>query len=80
MASTPERWLVAAWPGLGQVATTAAVYLLSKLRMHQVAEFTALEPEPGFSGRCRCRNRAANARTFDFAGRDEGPFNRGAFF
>jgi predicted ATP-grasp superfamily ATP-dependent carboligase len=37
----PERWLVAAWPGLGQVATTAAVYLLSKLRMHQVAEFRA---------------------------------------
>lgn len=38
---TPERWLVAAWPGLGQVATTAAIYLLSKLRMHQVAEFRA---------------------------------------
>jgi uncharacterized protein len=37
----PERWLVAAWPGLWQVATTAAVYLLSKLRMHQVAEFKA---------------------------------------
>ncbi len=37
----PERWLVAAWPGLGQVATTAAVYLLSKLRMQQVAEFRA---------------------------------------
>ncbi|HXS99227.1 MAG TPA: PAC2 family protein [Elusimicrobiota bacterium] len=37
----PERWLVAAWPGLGQVATTAAIYLLSKLRMHQVAEFRA---------------------------------------
>lgn len=41
MAETPERWLVAAWPGLGQVATTAAVYLLAKLRMHQVAEFPA---------------------------------------
>jgi len=41
METTPERWLVAAWPGLGQVATTAAVYLLSKLRMHQVAEFPA---------------------------------------
>ncbi|HEX4049176.1 MAG TPA: PAC2 family protein, partial [Elusimicrobiota bacterium] len=40
-ADAPERWLVAAWPGLGQVATTAAVYLLSKLRMHQVAEFKA---------------------------------------
>jgi proteasome assembly chaperone (PAC2) family protein len=41
MPAIPERWLVAAWPGLGQVATTAAVYLLSKLRMHQVAEFPA---------------------------------------
>jgi proteasome assembly chaperone (PAC2) family protein len=41
MEETPERWLVAAWPGLGQVATTAAIYLLSKLRMHQVAEFRA---------------------------------------
>lgn len=39
MRFSRERWLVAAWPGLGQVATTAAVYLLSKLRMHQVAEF-----------------------------------------
>ena len=34
-----ERWLIAAWPGMGQVATTAAIYLLSKLRMHQLAEF-----------------------------------------
>ena len=41
MVEIPERWLVAAWPGLGQVATTAAVYLLSKLPMHQVAEFRA---------------------------------------
>lgn len=41
MQRVPERWLIAAWPGLGQVATTAAVYLLSKLRMHQVAEFPA---------------------------------------
>lgn len=43
-----ERWLIAAWPGLGQVATTAAVYLLSKLRMQQVGEFPGrglFEPE-----------------------------------
>lgn len=39
MKTPPDRWLVAAWPGMGQVATTAAVYLLSKLRMHQMAEF-----------------------------------------
>lgn len=38
-----ERWLVAAWPGMGQVATTAAIYMLSKLKMHQVGEFTARE-------------------------------------
>jgi proteasome assembly chaperone (PAC2) family protein len=37
----PERWLVAAWPGLGHVATTAAVYMLSKMRMDQISEFTA---------------------------------------
>jgi hypothetical protein len=37
----PERWLVAAWPGMGNVAVTAAVYLLAKLEMHQVGEFTA---------------------------------------
>jgi proteasome assembly chaperone (PAC2) family protein len=41
MAQPRERWLVAAWPGLGQVSTTAAIYLLTKLRMHQVAEFNA---------------------------------------
>ena len=43
-----ERWLVAAWPGAGDVATTAAVYLLSRLRMHQIAEFSGrnlFEPE-----------------------------------
>ena len=41
MANAPERWLVAAWPGLGQVSTIAAIYLLTKLRMHQVAELQA---------------------------------------
>ena len=41
MADDPERWLVAAWPGLGQVSTIAAIYLLTKLRMHQVAELQA---------------------------------------
>src|SRR5581483_9997745 len=43
VANHRERWLVAAWPGMGQVATTAAIYLLSKLKMHQVGEFTARE-------------------------------------
>jgi hypothetical protein len=41
MEELPDRWLVAAWPGLGQVSTTAAIYLLTKLRMRQVAEFKA---------------------------------------
>jgi uncharacterized protein len=36
-----ERWLVAGWPGMGQVAVTAAVYLMSKLKMRQVGEFDA---------------------------------------
>lgn len=40
-ANSNERWLVAAWPGMGHVATTAAVYLLSKLRMALVTEFQA---------------------------------------
>jgi len=39
MTSAPERWLIAAWPGLGQVATTAAIYLLSRMHMRQMAEF-----------------------------------------
>ncbi|MDE2489933.1 MAG: PAC2 family protein [Elusimicrobia bacterium] len=36
-----RRWLVTAWPGMGGVAISAVVYLLSKLRMRQVREFDA---------------------------------------
>ena len=36
-----ERWLVTAWPGMGAVAVTAVVYLLSKLKMREIAEFDA---------------------------------------
>lgn len=36
-----ERWLVTAWPGMGNVAVTAVVYLLSKLKMRQIGEFDA---------------------------------------
>lgn len=36
-----ERWLVAAWPGMGAVAVTAGVYLLAKLKMRQIDEFDA---------------------------------------
>jgi predicted ATP-grasp superfamily ATP-dependent carboligase len=36
-------WLVAAWPGIGHVAISAAYYLMAKLGMHQFAEFSARE-------------------------------------
>lgn len=34
-----QPWLVAAWPGMGNVGVNAAVYLLSKLEMTLAAEF-----------------------------------------
>src|SRR5262245_48347806 len=33
-----EPWLVAAWPGMGNVALNAAIYLLAKLEMSMIAE------------------------------------------
>lgn len=36
-------WLVAVWPGMGQVAITAGYYLMAKLGMHQFAELSARE-------------------------------------
>lgn len=36
-------WLVAVWPGMGQVAFNAGVYLLAKLDMNLIAEFEASE-------------------------------------
>jgi proteasome assembly chaperone (PAC2) family protein len=44
MAEKPELnhpWLVAVWPGMGQVALNAGVYLLAKLGMNLIAEFEA---------------------------------------
>ncbi|HXY36073.1 MAG TPA: PAC2 family protein, partial [Planctomycetaceae bacterium] len=35
--------LVAVWPGMGQVALSAGYYLMAKLGMHQVAEFSTRE-------------------------------------
>jgi proteasome assembly chaperone (PAC2) family protein len=32
-------WLVAVWPGMGQVAISAGYYLAAKLGMHVLAEF-----------------------------------------
>ena len=36
-------WLVAVWPGMGNVAVSAGYYLMAKLEMHQLAEFSARE-------------------------------------
>lgn len=33
--SARRPWLVAVWPGMGQVALTAGYYLMSRLRMHE---------------------------------------------
>jgi proteasome assembly chaperone (PAC2) family protein len=36
-------WMVAVWPGMGNVAITAGYYLMAKLDMHILAEFPAHE-------------------------------------
>ncbi|MFO0454688.1 MAG: proteasome assembly chaperone family protein [Planctomycetota bacterium] len=42
--SEPNRpWLVAVWPGMGQVAVSAGYYLMSKLGMRALAEVAARE-------------------------------------
>jgi predicted ATP-grasp superfamily ATP-dependent carboligase len=33
-----DPWLVAVWPGMGNVAANAGVYLLAKLGMHVIGE------------------------------------------
>jgi proteasome assembly chaperone (PAC2) family protein len=38
-----KPWLVAVWPGMGQVAITAGYYLMAKLGMQQFAELSARE-------------------------------------
>lgn len=38
-----QPWLVAVWPGMGQVAISAGYYLMAKLGMHRLAEFSAEE-------------------------------------
>ena len=38
-----KPWLVAVWPGMGHVAASAGYYLMSKLGMHALAEFSAPE-------------------------------------
>lgn len=36
-------WLVAVWPGMGHVAISAGYYLMAKLKMSELAEFSARE-------------------------------------
>lgn len=46
MADVPKLqhpWLVAVWPGMGNVAMSAGYYLMAKLGMHLLAEFSARE-------------------------------------
>jgi proteasome assembly chaperone (PAC2) family protein len=46
MAEEPklhDPWLVAVWPGMGQVAISAGYYLMAKLGMHLMAEVPAQE-------------------------------------
>jgi proteasome assembly chaperone (PAC2) family protein len=38
-----KPWLVAVWPGMSQVALSAGYYLLAKLEMHLLAEFSPRE-------------------------------------
>lgn len=38
-----KPWMVAVWPGMGQVAISAGYYLMAKLEMHLFAEFSARE-------------------------------------
>jgi proteasome assembly chaperone (PAC2) family protein len=35
-----KPWLVAVWPGMGHVAVSAGYYLIAKLEMHVIAEFS----------------------------------------
>jgi proteasome assembly chaperone (PAC2) family protein len=36
-------WMIAVWPGMGQVALSSGYYLMAKLGMHQIAEFAPHE-------------------------------------
>src|SRR5262249_16981409 len=38
-----KPWLVAVWPGMGNVAISAGYYLMAKLGMHLVAEIPTQE-------------------------------------
>ena len=36
-------WLIAVWPGMGHVAISSGYYLIAKLGMHMLAEFSTRE-------------------------------------
>jgi len=38
-----KPWLIAVWPGMGNVALTAGYYMMAKLGMHLIAEFSPRE-------------------------------------
>lgn len=42
-STTNNPWLVAVWPGMGNVAISAGYYLMAKLGMEQLAEFSPAE-------------------------------------
>jgi len=41
--SLNDPWMVAVWPGMGNVAVSAGYYLMAKLEMRQLAEFSPQE-------------------------------------
>jgi proteasome assembly chaperone (PAC2) family protein len=43
MPKLKDPWMVAVWPGMGHVAISAGYYLMAKLGMHLLAEFSADE-------------------------------------
>lgn len=38
-----KPWLIAVWPGMGHVASSAGYYLMAKLGVHLLAEFRPLD-------------------------------------
>lgn len=43
LKSLHKPWLIAVWPGMGQVALSAGYYLMAKLQMNLIAEFSPKE-------------------------------------
>lgn len=43
LLTSRNPWLIAVWPGMGNVALTAGYYMMAKLGMHLIAEFSPRE-------------------------------------